>query len=338
MRINKFLLGIVLFLSGVTVFAQQTPASATSPKAPEPFLWSFDDGSYLGIYPEDITHENMSQFKLNEPRGVAVEKVVENSPAAKAGLQNGDVILRFNGEEVTSVRKLNRLISEVAPDHKVKLTISRGGDEKDVTVTLGKRTELNGKMFEPLLRSSQNIKIEGLDKLKGMDKLGNLAQVYSFGSSRRIGVSTMQMNKQLADYFGVADGKGVLITEVRENSPAAKAGLKAGDVIIAVDGENIERTGDLSRAFMKKKEGDVTLTIIRNRSQQQIRVTPEEVKGMIEMPDWDDGFGRVVMPRVAITPPQVRVTTLPQVKVTMPSVNIVPNIVYPRLLKSKRIL
>jgi len=330
MRINKVLLAIVLCLSGVSVFAQQTPQTPKSPKTPEPFVWSFGDGdSYLGIYPEDVTRENMSKYKLNEPRGVAVEKIIEDSPAAKAGLQNDDVILRFNGEEVTSVCKLNRLISEVAPDHKVRLTISRSGDEREITVTLGKRSELNSKVFEPLFRSGQNMKIEGLGKLEG------LAQVYSFGSSRRIGVGTMQLNKQLGDYFGVADGKGVLITEVRDNSPAQKAGLKAGDVIIAVDGESVERTGDLSRALTKKKEGDVTLTVIRNRSQQQIRVTPEEVKGEFLMPDWN-GIGQIVVPQVRVTLPQVKITP-PQVKVTPPSVNVTP-VITPRLRAFKRVL
>ncbi len=78
--------------------------------------------------------------------------------------------------------------------------------------------------------------------------------VFGFGGDRRIGVSTMPLTKQLADYFGIADGKGVLITSVSEDSPAAKAGLKAGDIITAIDGEKIEGAGDLSRGINKKKE------------------------------------------------------------------------------------
>src|SRR5207244_3358714 len=89
--------------------------------------------------------------------------------------------------------------------------------------------------------------------------------VFSFGGGRRIGISTQSLTKQLADYFGVKDG-GLLITSVTENSPAAKAGLKAGDVITAVDGEKVESSGDIARLINKKQDGDVALTIVRDRN------------------------------------------------------------------------
>lgn len=313
MKISKiFILAIFLSVCGVTVFAQQTPTPPTKPTAPEPFMMYFGDGGYLGIYSEEVTRENMSKFNLREVRGVAIEKVVEDSPAAKAGLQAGDVILRFNGEEVTSSRKLTRLVSEVAPDHQVKLTISRNGSERDVTVTVGKRNEMSAKMYEPLLKT-QIGKLEGLDKDK-------LFSTYSFGSYRRIGVSTMQLNKQLAEHFGVGSGKGVLVTEVSENSPAAKAGIKAGDVIIAVDGEEVAQVGELSRAINKKKEGEITLTLIRNRGQQTIRVTPEEHKG------------NFVAPELFELSDKVRAVVTPQIKVTMPKINITPSILLRRVI------
>src|SRR6185312_10217872 len=76
------------------------------------------------------------------------------------------------------------------------------------------------------------------------------------------------VNQRLADFFGVVDGQGVLITSVTENSPAAKAGLKAGDVITAVDGEKIDGAGDLSRAINKQKDGEITLTVVRDKNQR----------------------------------------------------------------------
>jgi membrane-associated protease RseP (regulator of RpoE activity) len=85
------------------------------------------------------------------------------------------------------------------------------------------------------------------------------------------------LTKQLSDHFGVTSG--VMINEVRADSPAAKAGLKAGDIIVEVDGKEVKADGDLIRAIQEKKEGDVTITIVRDRHRQTIRVTPEEVKG-----------------------------------------------------------
>jgi len=151
-----------------------TPAAA--PDAPEPFSFFFNSDSYLGIYVEDITTGNMNRYGLSAPRGVAVGRVVKDSPAERAGLRKDDLILRFNGEEVTGARKLNRLISEVAPDHTVRLTISREGREQEINVTLAKR--------EDFPRSFQmTIPPEGLDRLN--DNLGRLGT--DLGRLREIG-------------------------------------------------------------------------------------------------------------------------------------------------------
>lgn len=82
-----------------------------------------------------MTRDNYGKFGLSSVRGVVVDKVMDSSPAAAAGLQAGDVILRFNGEELTGTRKLSRLVSEAAPDHRVTLTILRGGREQELTAT-----------------------------------------------------------------------------------------------------------------------------------------------------------------------------------------------------------
>ena len=102
-------------------------------------------------------------------------------------------------------------------------------------------------------------------------KASRIGLVFALGNNRRIGVATTQLTKQLADYFGVTDGKGVLVTSVSEGSPAAKAGIKAGDVITVVDGEKIEGSGDLSRAINKQKDGDLTVTIMRDKSPRTIK-------------------------------------------------------------------
>src|SRR5215203_1253357 len=136
---------LLAFSSCTIIYSQKTTQQPQKPEKPEKaakgqvFSFQFDGGSYLGIEPQEVTKDNFGKFGLSGVRGVAVEKVVENSPAAQAGLQTGDVIIKFEGEEVESVRKLSRLIAEVAPDHQARITVLRGGSEQEITATMGKR-------------------------------------------------------------------------------------------------------------------------------------------------------------------------------------------------------
>ena len=141
--------------------------------------------------------------------------------------------------------------------------------------------------------------------------------VFSVGNNRRIGVSTTTLTKQLAEFFGVADGKGVLVTSVGTDSPASKAGIRAGDVITAVDGEKIDNAGDLSRALGKKNEGDVTLTIVRDKNQRSITVTPTAAPGPTIAPS---APGTQVGRRVVI--PQINIPVIPPINIMIPGINI----------------
>jgi serine protease Do len=318
MSIRSVLLILVsLSLTGVIAFAQQTTPPGTPAPPGEPFGRAFsfflDGGSFLGVYAEDINRENMGRYGLREARGVGITSVIKDSPAEKAGLRKDDVILRIDNESVTSVRKLNRLVSEVAPDQTVQIGISRGGSEQEMAVTIGKREnqfnamrDLEGKIVTP----------EGKWRIEGLEGFGRGKDgfTFAFGNNRRIGVSTTTLTKQLADYFGVTDG--VLVTSVTDDGPAAKAGIKAGDVITSVDGEKVDSAGDLSRALNKKKEGEVTLTIVRDKSQRSIRVTPTEALAPLVRPGTVSGGGRrVIVPRIEIP-------AIPEVNISIPAIEI----------------
>jgi membrane-associated protease RseP (regulator of RpoE activity) len=286
----------------------QTPAAPGTPVAPQApgdlqqAFSFFTGGSFIGIHAEDINNENMGSYGLREVRGVGITEVVKDSPAEKAGLRKGDVILRFDDENVSSARKLTRLVSEVAPDHTVRLTISRGGSDQQVAVTVGKRPGFS--MPRATIRSFPSI--EGVPS-------GDF--VFSLGHTRRIGISTTQLTEQLAEYFGVADGKGVLVTAVTEGGPAAKAGLRAGDVITAVEGEKVGRAGDLTRALTKKKEGDVTLTVIRNKSQMNITVSPTTVEPLLRPGATGQSARRVVIP-------SIQVPVIPEINISVPRIDL----------------
>lgn len=351
MTIRKLLLTLSIILScgliiGGIVSAQEPPKPpAAGPKAPkaevavsddDAFDFDFDfdfpefpqdnntftfflqGGPYLGVHAEDVSTQNMGTYGMRDVRGVGVSEVVKDSPAEKAGLRKGDVILRFNGEAVTSTRKLNRLVNESSPDQTVRLTISRGGSEQEISATLGKRENMtkifNEKIREEMRQNREKMKTE-FPKIKSGDGTWTI----NMGNYRRIGISTQTLNKQLADYFGVSEG--ILVTSVSDNSPAAKAGLKAGDVITAVDGEKVDSPGDISRAINKKEDGPVILTVVRDHNTRSVTVTPEKPAPgsgadlrtitipQIEMP---------VIPPVTISTPRIVIPTVPEINVTVP--------------------
>ena len=187
--------------------------------------------------------------------------------------------------------------------------------------------------------------------------------VFAFGNHRRIGVSTMRLTKQLAEYFGVAEGAGVLVTAVTEDGPAAKAGVKAGDVITAVDGQKVDGSGDLSRTINKKKDGDVTLSVIRKKDQKTFTVTPTTITPKVIQPgatirrtiapkavirnEIRDQIRHSVrtsinqsirdsivipaislgaIPAVNVSVPQINLPVIPQINVTVPRIRVVPRV------------
>ena len=308
-------------------------AEAESSQEPGARSFSFflDGGAFLGVGTEDITKENMARYGVREVRGVGVTEVAKDSPAEKAGLRKDDVILRFDGESVTSVRKLTRLINESSPDQNVRITISRGGAEQELGATLAKHKTDNlfGGMATPrILRGGNDDDFRVLPGTNWPPSIGGGADgpfVFSLGANRRIGVSTQALTKQLADYFGVKDG-GVLITSVSDNSPAAKAGLKAGDVITAIDGEKVSSPGDISRGLSKKETGDVSLTIVRDRNTRTVTLTPEKNPDANLIRPGTMGTRRVMIPSIAIPAipemnirvPRIAVPATPPIEVTVP--------------------
>jgi membrane-associated protease RseP (regulator of RpoE activity) len=320
---------------------------------PAAFSMFIEGGSFLGVLGENINKENMARYGMREARGVGITQVVKDSPAEKAGLKKDDVIVRFEGDSVTSTRKLTRLVSEVAPDQTVKLGISRGGGEQEVAVTIGKRNE----SMNAMERFGDFEGLRDLENLKGLKELGKLKEfhgemlpggnvwkwqggpgedgmIFALGNHRRIGISTMQLSKQLADYFGIADGNGVLVTSVGDDTPASKAGLKAGDVITAIDGEKIDGAGDLARGINKKKEGDVTLTVIRNKNQRSVTVTPKANPTPQPGAAPQGGVRTIVIPRVELG-------SIPEMNIRVPRIDLPStpevNVVVPGKIKEPRV-
>ena len=238
--LNKGVAIAMLTAVAIVGLVAQTPEGKTA-TAPRVMSWSFSSsGGYLGIQTAEVSSENFGKYGLPSVRGVAVEKVTEGSPAEKAGIQAGDVIVRVNGDDITSSQKLTRLVGEISPDHTARITVFRGGSERELTVTVGKRPQpkfdeagLFGR-FEDFQRVPLPPDAAGF-KAVPMPRVPGESGAYYFGNRRQIGVGLTPLTKELAEHFGV-DG-GAMVSSVRADSPAAKAGLKVGDIIVEVEGK-----------------------------------------------------------------------------------------------------
>jgi len=205
--------------------------------------------------------------------GVVVEDVQADSPAEKAGLKRSDVIVEFDGERVRSARQFARLVQETPSGRSVKAVIRREGQRKDVEITPG----------EP--RGDMMVSGELGDYMRDLGRdLGRLGERLPFNftfdipgtmTGRRLGVTVEELTHQLADYFGAKDG--VLVTAVTDGSAAARAGLKAGDVITSINGERVASREDLLRLLRDTPNEDVTIGIVRDKKDTTVKAKLEQL-------------------------------------------------------------
>ncbi len=225
------------------------------------------NSAWLGIYTQTVDKEIAETFKLPSSEGVMVNRVIDDSPADKAGLREDDIILKFNNQTVNSANDLTRLVRRSDVDEKITLNILRDGNPMDLTVTLSSR----GEDFD-----WSESTIPDVPDVPGVPKISGIPHTFYFSTDDQayLGVSLNSLSDQLADYFGVQSG--TLVSEVDEDSPAAKAGIKAGDIITQVGDEKITDAGDVREIISDMKDGEkTTITIVRNKQNQTLTVAPE---------------------------------------------------------------
>ena len=231
---------------------------------------------WLGIYTQTLDEDLKEAFDLNRDSGVIVKYVIPNSPAEEAGLEQGDIIIKIDNSDLDNSSLLSEKVKALDPGDEVDLVIIRDGKEKDVMVTLGSIDDSGDKRGSiHRVPGKQHTYTKTFDHFKS----------FMSGTSY-IGVTLESLTQQLGEYFGVENGKGVLITEVAEDSPAEKAGLKAGDVIVGIDNKEIESIDEVQKAVRAKETGEkVELTVIRDRKEKEFAVEVEESPDMWGMPD-----------------------------------------------------
>lgn len=248
----------------------------------EPMVESDDDGvlviddenaSWLGVESQDVNSDRAKDLKLPAERGVLLDRVVPDSPAAKAGLKENDVITEINGQRVEGEMQFRRMIHEIPAGRAAQFTIWRDGRAQSITVTLGKSEERANNWTKSMPRAFSfelpKVEVPDIQISPGMDwNYGVLA-----GARPRLGIDAEDLSGQLGTYFGAPDGEGVLVREVNSGSPAEKAGVKSGDVITSVDGKRVRSLGDLREQLADKHDAkSVKLGVLRNKSQMSLSV------------------------------------------------------------------
>jgi len=241
---------------------------------------SADEGGWLGVEIGEVTAEKAKDLKLPAVRGVVVDDVEPDSPAAKAGIKEKDVITQYDGQPVEGTVQFRRLIRETPPGRSVTLEISRGGSTQNISVVLGDRSDVS------------------VRKMKG--KMRNFGGAYSFSMPNVeewpdipdvmdartpiLGINAEDLTGQLGSYFGAPNNAGVLVREVRPGTPAEKAGLKAGDVIIKIEGKEVRTLVDL-RAQLREKSNQtsVSMGVLRKGSEIAVTVPIEKSRPMEQM-------------------------------------------------------
>lgn len=215
-----------------------------------------------------------------DTQGVRIEDVDEGSPAAKAGLRTGDVVLEFDGERVRSARQFARLVQETPGGRTVQATVLRGGSRQtlDITPEAGARAWSG----DVLLRMP-DIEREVERGLRALPREFNFdfhwdGAPFAAWPRGRLGARLAPLTDQLAEYFGAKDG--VLVSSVDAGSAAEKAGLKAGDVIIAVNGRTVRSPSEVTAEIRDAGEGEaVDIRVLRDRKELTLKATIERPEG-----------------------------------------------------------
>ena len=231
---------------------------------------SHQNYAWLGVITQSVNENIAKTNDLNVDYGAYVKDVLPDSPADDAGLEKGDVIVGFNNYDVRDADDLIDQIEDSKPEDKATIHFIRDNKEKEVDVILIEKPKdsrsIKNFSFDTFSSNDDDDNSFSSDSKRFTFKIGEEKSPY-------IGAKLIALTNQLRKYFGVRDDKGVLIAEVEKDSPAEKAGLKAGDVIIAADDEEIFGYDDLKNIIENKKEGeDIDITVIRNKEEQNLKV------------------------------------------------------------------
>ncbi len=283
----------LLALTALVVDAR--PAAAqTEPARPRSRMLTLAESASLGVNVRDLTPDDAKAAKAPPSgKGAYVTGVAAGSAAEKAGIKEGDVIVEFDGEQVRSAAVLSRLVTETPAGRDVKVAVMRDGKRLEVSARLQPGEDqyslvipgtpwAQGREFTlrpPILRlPDPDVQVlppqpeSPQGQTPGTPRFA--PPLWQYQNGAQLGVTVQELTPQLRDYFGVR--QGVLVAAVAADSAAARAGVKAGDVITTLDKTTVRTSDDLRRLLGERRVGDrVTLAIVRDHKPMTLTVTLE---------------------------------------------------------------
>ncbi len=191
---------------------------------------------WLGVVIQDLDEDLARSFGIDRTQGVLVSEVSDNSPAARAGLRQGDILVTYNGAKLADVADLRNKVAMTAPGTKVTMELIRDGHKKKVEVTIGE---------QPSDFSTRVTMGAATSPLAGM------------------GLTLQDLTPELADQFGYKVNQGVLVAEVAPGSPAERVGMQAGQLIEEVNRQRVRNLRELKKALKKSKHPKEVLLRVR---------------------------------------------------------------------------
>ena len=276
-------------LIAVLLAAAMAAPAVAEPPSGNP-AWPDSQGTaYLGVHIDQVSPQQISALKLASSNGAVITDLDQDGPACRAGLKENDVIVSFNGAKVESPEQLGSMIHGTPPGKTVMFTVVRGGEKKEVKVTLGTWPHIMPHA-QPFLSGGQRWvgPVAAPGAINGMD----IPSVTVLSS--RHGLVVESLCPQLADYFNVPAGRGVLVRSVEKGSPADAAGLRAGDVIVKLNNETVHDMADWRRA-MGVQASQISVTVVREKHEQTVVMhlpVPGDSSRVLGQ-DWGDFEGQM---------------------------------------------
>ncbi len=250
---------------------------------------------YLGIVFHDVSDDRLSALKLKESHGVEIFHVDHDGPACQAGLREHDVILQMNGQVIEGEEQLRRILRETPVGRNVSLVLSRDGEQLTVSTQMADRNTVERDAWKQHIESdSAAAPMRGNGFFGGAPTSASAAaaapitappdtHAHIFMGTASLGpaytgAALEMIGPQLAQFFGSQGGNGLLIRSVEPNSPAATAGLRAGDVVVRANAVIIAGTGDWVRIVHENRGRSLSVVVVRDKQEQTFVLTPDSKK------------------------------------------------------------